>query len=95
MAPTKVKSVKTRLDRTIKYILSPIKTDNLLYTGGFNCTPNTAIELMNDTKDRFNKNDGRLGYHLIQSFKPKEVTPDLVSILLASLPWNIYQIDMK
>lgn len=77
MATTKVKSIKTRLDRTIKYILNSNKTDNLLYTGGFNCTPNTAIERMYTTKSRFNKNDGRLGYHLIQSFKPNEVTPDI------------------
>ena len=32
---------------------------------------------MKDTKSRFNKKDGRLGYHLIQSFKPGEVTPEL------------------
>lgn len=77
MATTKVKSIKTNLNRTIKYILNPSKTDNQLYTGAFNCTPNNATQFMKDTKSKFNKKDGRLGYHLIQSFKPGEVTPEL------------------
>ncbi len=77
MATTKVKSIKTRLDRTIKYILNPSKTENQLYTGGFNCVPRNASQLMNDTKSRFHKKDGRLGYHLIQSFMPGEATPEL------------------
>ena len=77
MATTKVKSIKTNLNRTVKYILNPSKTENQLYTGGFNCVPGNATHLMNDTKSRFNKNDGRLGYHLIQSFKPGEVNPEL------------------
>ena len=77
MATTKVKSIKANLNRTVKYILNPSKTENQLYTGGFNCVPDNAAQLMNDTKSRFHKKDGRLGYHLIQSFKPGEITPDL------------------
>ncbi len=77
MATTKVKSIKTNLNRTVKYILNASKTENQLYTGGFNCVPGNATQLMNNTKSRFNKKDGRMGYHLIQSFKPGEVTPEL------------------
>lgn len=77
MATTKVKNIKSNINRTINYILNPSKTEDGLYTGGFNCTPNTAINIMYDTKSRFNKKDKRLGYHLIQSFKPGEVSPDL------------------
>ena len=43
MATTKVKSIKTSLDRTIKYILNPSKTENSLFTGGFNCVPSKVV----------------------------------------------------
>lgn len=77
MAYTKIINIKTRLDKAVNYILNPAKTEHGLYTGGFNCMPENAIAKMNNTKNAFNKKDKRLGYHIIQSFEPGEVTPDV------------------
>jgi len=77
MAYTKIINIKTRLDRAVKYILNPDKTKDGLYIGGCNCSPSNAIHQMNDTKARYNKNGGRLGGHIIQSFEQGEVTPEV------------------
>lgn len=76
MAVTKFLSRKTRLDTIIKYIMNGEKTEKMMYVSGVNCTPDTAIQQMQDTKKRFNKEDGIISYHLIQSFEGKEVSPE-------------------
>ena len=77
MAYTKILNIKSSLNKAVNYILNPNKTEQGLYTGGFNCMPDNAIQKMNSTKKAFNKIDKRLGYHIIQSFEPNEVTPDV------------------
>jgi len=42
--------------------------------GSFNCRSDEAYHQMMDTKSAFGKENGRQGYHLIQSFAPGEVT---------------------
>lgn len=76
MAVTKFLSRKTRLDTIIKYIMNGEKTEKMMYVSGVNCNPNTAIQQMQDTKKRFNKEGGTISYHLIQSFEGKEVSPE-------------------
>lgn len=76
MAVTKFLSRKTRLDTIIKYIMNGEKTEKMMYVSGMNCSPNTAIQEMQDTKKRFNKGGGIISYHLIQSFEGKEVSPE-------------------
>lgn len=76
MAVTKFLSRKTRLDTIIKYIMNGEKTEKMMYVSGINCNPNTAIQQMQDTKKRFNKEGGIISYHLIQSFEGKEVSPE-------------------
>ena len=76
MAVTKFLSRKTRLDTIIKYIMNGEKTEKMMYVSGVNCKPNTAIQQMQDTKKRFNKEGGIISYHLIQSFEGKEVSPE-------------------
>ena len=75
MAVTKFLTRKTRLDTIIKYIMNGEKTEKMMYVSGVNCKPDTAIQEMLDTKKRFNKEDGIISYHLIQSFEGKEVSP--------------------
>ena len=75
MAVTKFLSRKTRLDVIIKYIMNGEKTEKMMYVSGVNCRPDTAIQEMQDTKKRFDKEDGIISYHLIQSFDGKEVSP--------------------
>lgn len=76
MAVTKFLSRKTRLDTIIKYIMNGEKTEKMMYVSGVNCNPNTAIQQMQDTKKRYNKESGIISYHLIQSFEGKEVSPE-------------------
>ncbi len=76
MAVTKFLSRKTRLDTIIKYIMNGEKTEKMMYVSGVNCNPNTAVQQMQDTKKRYNKEGGIISYHLIQSFEGKEVTPE-------------------
>lgn len=75
MAVTKFLTKKTRLDTIIKYIMNGEKTEKMMYVSGVNCRPDTAIFEMQDTKKRFDKEDGIISYHLIQSFDGKEVSP--------------------
>ena len=76
MAVTKFLSRKTRLDTIIKYIMNGEKTEKMMYVSGINCNPDTAIQQMQDTKKRFNKEGGIISYHLIESFEGKEVSPE-------------------
>ena len=75
MAVTKFLTRKTRLDTLIKYIMNGEKTEKMMYVSGVNCRPDTAISEMQDTKKRFDKENGIISYHLIQSFDGKEIFP--------------------
>ena len=77
MAVTKVYAKSTRLDAAIRYILNGDKTDGQILTARFNCDPGWEYQQMMDTKRELGKTGGRLAYHIIQSFKPGEVTPEL------------------
>ena len=69
---------KTNLDNVIEYAVNKSKTEQRLFQDCINCVSiETAYEEMQNTKKRWNKTDGVLGYHFIQSFKPGEVTPEL------------------
>ena len=82
MAQTKIWPVKSHLPRAIRYILNPAKTLEGKLVSGVNLfiPPNdwqTPANQMVSTKLRFGKQGGRLAYHLEQSFKPGEVTPEV------------------
>lgn len=65
------------LSRLLDYTQNWDKTEHQLYVTGFNCDPANACDTMNATRKRWGK-DGEghvLAYHLIQSFKPGEITP--------------------
>nr|WP_325200530.1 relaxase/mobilization nuclease domain-containing protein [uncultured Oscillibacter sp.] len=57
-------------------MLNEEKTDALL-TVHLNCDPGREVREMLDTKQAYGKKDGVQYYHVIQSFKPGEVTPEL------------------
>ena len=77
MAVTKILARKGRLDVGIRYVLNGDKTDDRILTATINCDPNTAVQNMIATKARYGKTDGVQYYHMIQSFKPGEITPEL------------------
>ena len=68
---------KTSLDGVIDYAVNPDKTEQRLFESCLNCGGvGTAFADMQATKDKYGKNSGVQGYHLIQSFKPGELTPE-------------------
>ena len=77
MAVTKILPRNARLDAAIRYILNGDKTDNQILNAYFNCDPGWAYRQMTDTKRDVGRTGGRLAYHIIQSFAPGEVTPEL------------------
>lgn len=77
MAVTKILARNARLDQAIQYVLNGDKTDHQILTAHQNCDPGWECRQMLDTKREFEKLDGRQCYHIIQSFKPGEVTPEL------------------
>lgn len=66
------------LAASIKYILNPDKTEELLWTGGNAGTDaDEILESFLATKRAFGKMDGRQGYHYVISFAPGETTEDV------------------
>ena len=89
MAYDKIITLRGRMDHCIDYVLNeektglaaalayaenPAKTHRLVT--GINCDPETALSDMRSTKKRWDKKGGVLGYHIIHSYAPGEVTPD-------------------
>lgn len=72
-----VNGEKTELDERIVYTAAPEKTDTVRFVTTLNCrSAETAFAAMQKTKKKYKKMGGVLGYHLIQSFQPGEVTPE-------------------
>ena len=76
MAVTKILARKGRLDIGINYVLNGDKTEERVLTAHLNCDPGRECRQMLDTKRAVGKEDGVQYYHIIQSFKPEEVTPE-------------------
>lgn len=77
MAITKILARKARLDIGINYVLNGDKTDSQILTARLNCDPGRECREMLETKRSVGKEDGVQYYHIIQSFRPGEVTPEL------------------
>ena len=77
MAITKILAKNNRLDVLIRYVTNQDKTEEQVLTAYLNCDPGHAYQQMMDTKRAVGKTDGRQAYHIIQSFAPGEITPDL------------------
>ena len=65
------------LRQAIDYITNPAKTNEQLLTDYVRCDPGYAAQQMMDTKRALGKTAGRQCYHIIQSFQPNEITPEL------------------
>ena len=77
MAVTKILAKTVRLDKLIRYVVNPKKTEEQVFVSSVGCVPETAARTWMDTKRRFGRVDGVQAYHLIQSFRPGEITPEL------------------
>lgn len=91
MAITKYKVIKKNLETVINYAKNGEKTENGILVSAINCLPETAYPQMMLTKKAFHKEDGRLGYHIIQSFNDNEISPEKcnkIGIELAEQLWG-------
>lgn len=77
MAVTKILAKSTRLDHLVRYVINPKKTGEQVFVSSVGCQPETAARTWKDTKRRFGRTEGIQAYHLIQSFRPGEITPEL------------------
>ncbi|MDY5326677.1 MAG: relaxase/mobilization nuclease domain-containing protein [Gemmiger sp.] len=65
------------LEDAIDYALNREKTEQTCFETGLACTTATAFADMKACKQRWHKLGGVQGFHLVQSFKAGEVTPEL------------------
>ncbi len=77
MAITKILARNSGLKQAIEYVLNGDKTQEQVLTAHLNCDPGFEYQQMMDTKRELGKLDGRQCYHIIQSFVPGEITPEL------------------
>ena len=77
MAVTKILARKGRLDVGIRYVLNGDKTQEQILTARLNCDPGREVRQMLETKRDYGKEGGVQYYHMIQSFRPGEITPEL------------------
>ncbi|MBE6844512.1 MAG: endonuclease [Ruminococcus sp.] len=90
MAVTEIHAIKSTLNKALDYIMNPKKTDNTLLVDGYHCAPETAALQFNLIKKNFGKDDGILGFHVIQSFSPGEVDYDTAHRLGQELADKIF-----
>ena len=88
MAYDKIIVIRSRLDRCLDYVQNDGKTDlgNAVdyicdpvkagFQTAINCTLDKSFLQMQETKRRWDKHGGILGYHIIHSYAPGEVTPE-------------------
>ena len=77
MAVTKILARGGGLAQAIAYVVNGDKTEEQVLTATQGCSIGSACAEMQDAKIRWNKTDGVQLYHIIQSFRPGEITPGL------------------
>ena len=75
MAYTKIRNLKTTINKAIDYIINPSKTNNRTLVFGYGVTPQTASiefnfteKIAQNVKGDYKRQNGNLAYHIIQSF---------------------------
>ena len=77
---TSIKPDIDAVEGVIKYIKNEDKTENCLYVKAYSCTMDNPYADMIDTQEFFGKaghKNAVLAYHLVQSFKDFETTPEI------------------
>ena len=84
-------SWKKELNSAIEYAINMDKTMQRKFVTGINCYADTAKEEFLMVKKRYEKNEGIMVYHAIQSFAKDEVTPEQaheIGLKLAEKMWG-------
>ncbi len=86
-----MKNVLTYVSRKEKTV-----SEDKRFVTGVNCSPETALDEMTATKNLYHKTDGRLYYHLVQSFPSwYEIEPGLahkIAVELAEKAFGKYEV---
>ena len=86
------------MKNVLNYVSRKEKTvsEDKRFVTGVNCSPETALDEMTATKNLYHKTDGRLYYHLVQSFPSGyEIEPELahkIAVELAEKAFNKYEV---
>ena len=86
------------MKNVLAYVSRKEKTvsEDKRFVTGVNCAPETALDEMTATKNLYQKTDGRLYYHLVQSFPSGyEIEPELaheIAVELAEKAFNKYEV---
>ena len=86
------------MKNVLNYVSRKEKTESedKRFVTGVNCSPETALDEMTATKNLYHKPDGRLYYHLVQSFPSGyEIEPALahkIAVELAEKAFNKYEV---
>jgi len=86
------------MKNVLNYVSRKEKTvsEDKRFVTGVNCSPETALDEMTATKNLYHKTDGRLYYHLVQSFPSGyEIEPELahkIAVELAEKAFNRYEV---
>ncbi len=78
MAISKIKPIYRTLKKSIDYIINPLKTEDGALVSSFSCSVPTAdIEMSLTSQCARETENGRIAYHLMQSFSPDDnITPE-------------------
>ena len=76
MAYVTIHPIKSTLNKAIEYICDPKKTDNQKNISCHSCDFKTAEKMFEYTRNKYNSNVKLLAFHVVQSFKKGEVTPE-------------------
>lgn len=77
MAYTKILARRAPVGTLIAYALNGEKTEERILTASQRCSTEFAADRMTKTKKQYHQENGVQCYHIIQSFQPGEVTPEL------------------
>ena len=77
MSITKIHAIKATVQKAVDYICDRDKTDGSILISSYATSPEFAAEEFRFSLDHTHQRDPNLAYHLIQSFAPGEVTPEL------------------
>ena len=86
------------MKNVLNYVSRKEKTvsEDKRFVTGINCAPETALDEMTATKNLYHKPDGRLYYHLVQSFPSGyNIEPELahkIAVELAEKAFNKYEV---
>ena len=85
------KDVVSELEDVLDYVSNGEKTNQKYYVSGINCDPDQASVEFQTVKQNYEKTDGVLAFHAIQSFKPGEIDAERthqIGMELAAKMWG-------